>query len=174
MPSEAKQLRTDGLLSGEDVGNWRFWIRREWLCAVAFFHEEFISDFPLGYYVALGAIVILTALLLVFHTQIVDWLTPFSQWLHEYVFLVPRSVHIVTISVSLKFGWLVPIGILFVLSFPPVICLAVSYCSPLIYLPSFSVMKLSPYSVVSSGVYGLDLVSSLQVHSSEKSAISSM
>ncbi|PBK98541.1 hypothetical protein ARMGADRAFT_580197 [Armillaria gallica] len=86
MPSEAKQLRTDGLLSGEDVGNWRFRIRREWL----------------WYYVALGAIVILTALLLVFHTQIVDWLTPFSQWLHD-----------------LKFGWLVPIGILFVLSFPP-------------------------------------------------------
>ncbi|PBK63619.1 hypothetical protein ARMSODRAFT_529527 [Armillaria solidipes] len=46
-PSEAKQLRTDGLLGGEDVGNWRFWIRREWF----------------WYYVALGVIVILTALL---------------------------------------------------------------------------------------------------------------
>ncbi|KAK0473594.1 hypothetical protein IW261DRAFT_1306799, partial [Armillaria novae-zelandiae] len=85
-PSEAKQLNSDGLLGGEDIGNWRFWIRREWL----------------WYYVALGVIVILTALLLILHTQIVDWLTPFSQWLHD-----------------LKFGWLVPIGILFVLSFPP-------------------------------------------------------
>ncbi|KAK0218748.1 hypothetical protein IW262DRAFT_1297892 [Armillaria fumosa] len=55
-PSEAKQLNSDGLLGGEDVENWRFWIRREWL----------------WYYVALGVIVILTALLLIFHTQIVD------------------------------------------------------------------------------------------------------
>ncbi len=104
MPSEAKQLRTDGLLNGRTLEIGDFGFEENGYVRLPFFHEEFISDFPLGYYVALGAIVILTALLLVFHTQIVDWLTPFSQWLHEYVFLVPRSVHIVTISVSLKFG----------------------------------------------------------------------
>ncbi|KAK0187211.1 hypothetical protein F5146DRAFT_1063944 [Armillaria mellea] len=85
-PSEAKQLRTDGLLSGEDARNWRFWIRKEWF----------------WYYVALGLIVTLTTLMLVFHNQIINWFTPFSHWLHD-----------------LKFGWLVPIGIIFVLSFPP-------------------------------------------------------
>ncbi|KAK0501181.1 hypothetical protein EDD18DRAFT_1347265 [Armillaria luteobubalina] len=68
-PSEAKQLNNNGLLGGEDGGNWRFWIRREWL----------------WYYVALGAIIILTALLLIFHTQIVDWLAPFSRLLLEFI-----------------------------------------------------------------------------------------
>ncbi|KAK0502325.1 hypothetical protein EDD18DRAFT_687351 [Armillaria luteobubalina] len=85
-PSEAKQLRTDGLLSGEDARNWRFWFRKEWF----------------WYYIALGVILTLTTLMLVFHNQIIDWLTPFTRWLHD-----------------LKFGWLVPIGIIFVLSFPP-------------------------------------------------------
>lgn len=36
-PSEAKQLRTNGMLSGEDVRNWRFWFRREWFCALPSF-----------------------------------------------------------------------------------------------------------------------------------------
>ncbi|KAK0473596.1 hypothetical protein IW261DRAFT_1569658 [Armillaria novae-zelandiae] len=85
-PSEAKQLRTGGLLSGEDARNWRFWIRREWF----------------WYYVVLSVILTLTTLMLVFHNQIINWLTPFTRWLHD-----------------LKFGWLVPIGIIFVLSFPP-------------------------------------------------------
>ncbi|KAK0200346.1 hypothetical protein DFS33DRAFT_1360713 [Desarmillaria ectypa] len=84
-PSEAKELKT-GVLSWEVVGKWRFWIRREWL----------------WYYVALVIILVLTALMTLYHKQIVDWLTPVTRWLHD-----------------LKFGWLVPIGILFVISFPP-------------------------------------------------------
>ncbi|KAG7439227.1 uncharacterized protein BT62DRAFT_1081717 [Guyanagaster necrorhizus] len=84
-PSEAKELKT-GVLSWEVIGKWQFWFRREWL----------------WYYVALGMILILTALMTIYHQQIVDWLTPVSRWLHD-----------------LKFGWLVPIGILFVISFPP-------------------------------------------------------
>ncbi|KAJ3782364.1 hypothetical protein GGU11DRAFT_748191 [Lentinula aff. detonsa] len=56
----------------------------------------------LWYYVAVVIISIITVLITIFHDQIVGWLTPFTQWLHD-----------------LKFGWLVPIGILFVISFPP-------------------------------------------------------
>ncbi|KAG6809198.1 hypothetical protein H0H92_001185 [Tricholoma furcatifolium] len=48
------------------------------------------------YYVALVVILVLTALITIFHTQIVDWLTPVTRWMYQ-----------------LKFGWLVPIGILF-------------------------------------------------------------
>ncbi|KAK0187210.1 hypothetical protein F5146DRAFT_1063939 [Armillaria mellea] len=84
-PSEAKELKT-GVFSWEVIGKWRFWIRREWL----------------WYYVALVIILTLTALMTLYHKQIVDWLTPVSKWLHD-----------------IKFGWLVPIGILFVISFPP-------------------------------------------------------
>ncbi|KAK0447378.1 uncharacterized protein EV420DRAFT_1568434 [Desarmillaria tabescens] len=84
-PSEAKELKT-GVFSWEVMGKWRFWFRREWL----------------WYYVALVIILVLTALMTLYHKQIVDWLTPVSRWLHD-----------------LSFGWLVPIGILFVISFPP-------------------------------------------------------
>ncbi|KAJ3969958.1 hypothetical protein EV361DRAFT_918341 [Lentinula raphanica] len=84
-PSEAKELQT-GAIDFKAMMNWRFWIRREWL----------------WYYVALVVISIITVLITIFHDQIVDWLTPFTQWLH-----------------GIKFGWLVPIGILFVISFPP-------------------------------------------------------
>ncbi len=43
-PSEAKELKT-GVFSWEVMGKWRFWIRREWLCALSPFTERFISDF---------------------------------------------------------------------------------------------------------------------------------
>ncbi|KAF9467631.1 hypothetical protein BDZ94DRAFT_1248593 [Collybia nuda] len=84
-PSEAKELKT-GVFDWKTLGQWRFWIRREWL----------------WYYVALVVILVLTTLMTIYHKQIVDWLTPVTRWLHD-----------------LKFGWLVPIGVLFVISFPP-------------------------------------------------------
>lgn len=56
-----------------------------------------------GYYVLFVVILVITALVTLYHKQIVGWLTPVTRWLHD-----------------LKFGWLVPIGILFVISFPPV------------------------------------------------------
>lgn len=55
---------------------------------------------------------------------------------------------------SLKFGWLVPIAILFVISFPPVTCIPIFYNVVLNLLTSFSVMKSSQYFVASYGVYG--------------------
>jgi uncharacterized membrane protein YdjX (TVP38/TMEM64 family) len=56
----------------------------------------------LWYYVIGNVILIISILITVYHTQIVHWLTP-----------VTHSMH------SLKFGWLIPIAILFVISFPP-------------------------------------------------------
>ena len=32
-PSEQKELARDGLFDWKTLLNWRFWIRREWLCA---------------------------------------------------------------------------------------------------------------------------------------------
>ncbi|KDR72938.1 hypothetical protein GALMADRAFT_252295 [Galerina marginata CBS 339.88] len=84
-PSEAKELRT-GAIDWKTLSSPKFWIRREWL----------------WYYVILVVILTITALVTIYHKQIVTWLTPVTLWLHD-----------------LKFGWLVPIGILFVLSFPP-------------------------------------------------------
>ncbi|KAF8057598.1 hypothetical protein FPV67DRAFT_1528121 [Lyophyllum atratum] len=84
-PSEERQLKS-GVLDWKTLGNWRFWFRREWL----------------WYYVALVLILVVTALVTIYHKQIVEWLTPVTRWLHD-----------------LRFGWLVPIGVLFVISFPP-------------------------------------------------------
>lgn len=63
------------------------------------------------------------------------------------------------LNISLKFGWLVPIGILFVLSFPPVLALSPPSKLELILLVSFLVTKSSLSFVASSGVYGLVLQS---------------
>ncbi|KAJ7280223.1 hypothetical protein C8J57DRAFT_1301983 [Mycena rebaudengoi] len=84
-PSEAKAL-SEGLFTWKQVLNWRFWFRREWLT----------------YYIILVVILAITALVTIYHEQIVEFLTPVTKWLHD-----------------LKFGWLVPIGVLFVISFPP-------------------------------------------------------
>ncbi|KAF8630557.1 hypothetical protein AX17_005369 [Amanita inopinata Kibby_2008] len=84
-PSEAQALKS-GTLDWKTLSNWRFWIRKQWR----------------WYYVALIIILVITALVTLYHKQIVHWLTPMTRWLHD-----------------LRFGWLVPIGILFVISFPP-------------------------------------------------------
>jgi len=56
----------------------------------------------LWYYVIGGVILVITILITVFDKQIVKWLTPATHWMHD-----------------LSFGWLIPIAILFVISFPP-------------------------------------------------------
>ncbi|KAF9560438.1 hypothetical protein CPC08DRAFT_690092 [Agrocybe pediades] len=84
-PSELKELKT-GAIDWKTLASRKFWIRREWL----------------WYYVLLVITLVLVALMTIYHKQIVQWLTPFTKWVHD-----------------LKFGWLVPIGILFVISFPP-------------------------------------------------------
>ncbi|TEB08865.1 hypothetical protein FA13DRAFT_1587221, partial [Coprinellus micaceus] len=86
-PSELKELQS-GAINWEAMRKWRFWIRREWLCE---------------YYVILVLILVITVLVSVYHKQIVHWLTPAAEWLH-----------------NTTGGWLVPIAVLFVISFPPV------------------------------------------------------
>ncbi|EKM77274.1 hypothetical protein AGABI1DRAFT_130686 [Agaricus bisporus var. burnettii JB137-S8] len=84
-PSEEKEMKT-GAIDWKSVTNWRFWIRKEWI----------------WYYVALVVILVIVALMTIYHKQIVHWLTPVTRWLHD-----------------LSFGWIVPIAVLFVISFPP-------------------------------------------------------
>ncbi|KAF9476136.1 hypothetical protein BDN70DRAFT_882777 [Pholiota conissans] len=84
-PSEQKELDS-GAIDWKTISRPGFWFRRDWL----------------WFYVGFIVILVLTALITIYHTQIVHWLQPFTQWLHGF-----------------KFGWLVPIGILFVISFPP-------------------------------------------------------
>ncbi|KAF9443820.1 hypothetical protein P691DRAFT_382491 [Macrolepiota fuliginosa MF-IS2] len=84
-PSEQKELGS-GAIDWKAMMKWRFWIRKEWI----------------WYYIIIVIILVLTALMTLYHTQIVDWLTPVTKWLHD-----------------LSFGWIVPIAVLFVISFPP-------------------------------------------------------
>ncbi|VDB95861.1 unnamed protein product [Peniophora sp. CBMAI 1063] len=56
----------------------------------------------LWYYILTAVIVAVVALVTIFHTQIVDYLKPAATFLKD-----------------LPAGWLIPIGILFVISFPP-------------------------------------------------------
>lgn len=75
-----------------------------------------------GYYVALVAILVLVALMTIYHKQIVDWLTPVTRWLHEWAWICCSVICILTTkhSSSLPVGWIVPIAVLFIISFPPV------------------------------------------------------
>ncbi|KII84780.1 hypothetical protein PLICRDRAFT_146272 [Plicaturopsis crispa FD-325 SS-3] len=85
-PSEAEELAKPSLFHWRTYANWRFWIRKEWA----------------WYYVILVIIMTATALISIYHDQIVEALKPATNWMH-----------------NLPFGWLIPIGILFVISFPP-------------------------------------------------------
>ncbi|KAF7305550.1 hypothetical protein HMN09_00807900 [Mycena chlorophos] len=84
-PSEAKALST-GLFDWRAWLNWHYWAKKEYI----------------KYYIILAVILTFTALISIYHDDIVKWLTPVTKFLH-----------------SFKYGWLVPIGILFVISFPP-------------------------------------------------------
>ncbi|KAI0293888.1 snare associated Golgi protein-domain-containing protein [Multifurca ochricompacta] len=85
-PSEAAELAREGVFDWKTLSSWRFWFRREWL----------------WYYVILILLTIITALITIFHRQIVDKLTPAAHWVK-----------------GLPGGWAIPIAILFVISFPP-------------------------------------------------------
>ena len=52
--------------------------------------------------IILVIILVFTALITIYHKQIETWLRPAANWMQ-----------------SLKFGWLIPVAILFVISFPP-------------------------------------------------------
>ncbi|KAI0819566.1 snare associated Golgi protein-domain-containing protein [Trametes gibbosa] len=65
---------------------WRYWFRKDWL----------------WYYIAFVVCLVGVILFTVYHKQIVNWLKPAADWMHD-----------------LPFGWTIPIGVLFVISFPP-------------------------------------------------------
>lgn len=61
------------------------------LCVLTFVRVQLVADIVLarlGYYVAFVLILTITALTSIYHKQIVEWLTPVTKWLHEYVFPV--------------------------------------------------------------------------------------
>ncbi|KAH9964715.1 hypothetical protein BGW80DRAFT_1179303 [Lactifluus volemus] len=85
-PSEAAELARTSVFDWKTLTNWRFWIRREWL----------------WYYVIAILLTVITALITIYHRQIVDKLTPAAHWMKD-----------------LPGGWSIPIAILFIISFPP-------------------------------------------------------
>ncbi|KAL5485629.1 hypothetical protein ACEPAI_6670 [Sanghuangporus weigelae] len=85
-PSEHALLNRKGIIDWKKMMNWRFWIRREWL----------------WYYVILGIILIIFALVSIYDRQIVRALQPATQKIK-----------------NLPGGWAIPIAIFFVISFPP-------------------------------------------------------
>ncbi|KAH8094478.1 snare associated Golgi protein-domain-containing protein [Cristinia sonorae] len=85
-PSEAAELKKDGVFDWQAMKSWRFWIRKEWT----------------WYYVVGVILIVLVTLMTVYHKQIVNWLQPAANWMHD-----------------LPAGWIIPIAIFFVISFPP-------------------------------------------------------
>jgi len=83
-PSENKAMKS-GVLDLEEHDELEVLFRRE--CYVSY--QSFPTKYPSsechisGYYVALVIILVLTGLMTIYHTQIVNWLTPATRWLHE-------------------------------------------------------------------------------------------
>ncbi|KAJ3840659.1 hypothetical protein F5878DRAFT_56617, partial [Lentinula raphanica] len=89
-PSESQALSEIGNHSG--FINWKKIASKKFL-----FSKEGLK------YIATAAVIItIVVLFAVYHEDIVIWLTPATQWCHDH-----------------KFGWLIPVGLLFILSFPP-------------------------------------------------------
>ncbi|WWC71080.1 uncharacterized protein I206_105033 [Kwoniella pini CBS 10737] len=81
-----REFLSKGMIDWKKLSGWRFWIRKEW-----------------WYWYILAIVgVVLVILMSLYHDQIVDWMTPFANWMKK-----------------LPGGWAIPIGIFFVISFPP-------------------------------------------------------
>ncbi|KZO96605.1 hypothetical protein CALVIDRAFT_498406 [Calocera viscosa TUFC12733] len=85
---EAEEDEDDGgsLFDFKKMKSWRFWLRKQWI----------------PWYIIGILLIVLTALMTIYHTQIVAWLTPAATWMRD-----------------LPAGWTIPVVILFVISFPP-------------------------------------------------------
>lgn len=87
-PSELKELKT-GAIDWKALMNWRFWVRKEWICTLLLLFTLFLSMLKLlvlalvGWYVAAVIVTAVTVLVTIFHKEIVGWLTPATRWLHE-------------------------------------------------------------------------------------------
>ena len=85
----------------------------------------------LGYYVIAIILSVITALITIYHHQIVAQLTPAAHTVKKSVVVIRASclssfflnlvlILLIMISASLPGGWVIPIAILFIISFPPV------------------------------------------------------
>jgi len=127
-----------------------------------------ISNPLLGYYVIAIILSVITALITIYHHQIVAQLTPAAHSVKRSViicisflsrfFLNPALLLLIMISISLPGGWAIPIAILFIISFPPVRdVLRVPGLPPVDHMyHSSSVTKSLPFFVALFGVFGSD------------------
>jgi len=70
------------------VFNWRTYavvkyIRRPLPFCISFILNCHINALPSAYYIALIVICVLVILMSVFHKEIVNWLKPAADWMHE-------------------------------------------------------------------------------------------
>jgi hypothetical protein len=86
-PSEMRALKFRlGEVDWKTMASRKFWLRKEWLCALLGLPFCAIAYLLIsGYYVILVIILIITALASMYHKQIVTWLTPYTKWVYEYV-----------------------------------------------------------------------------------------
>ena len=82
-PSELRELGT-GAIEWKRVMSWRFWFRKEWACSsLTLFLRIATDEEHIVYYVISVVLIVLVALMTVYHVQIVHWLTPVATWLRD-------------------------------------------------------------------------------------------
>ncbi|CAE6474183.1 cytoplasm protein [Rhizoctonia solani AG-1 IA] len=84
-PSEKEDLER-GIVNWKKVFRWQTWLKKKYI----------------PWYIGLVIITALTVLMTLYHKEIVHWLRPAADWMHEF-----------------SVGWLIPIVVLFIISFPP-------------------------------------------------------
>ncbi|EUC62843.1 membrane protein TVP38 [Rhizoctonia solani AG-3 Rhs1AP] len=84
-PSEKEDLER-GVVDWKKVFRWQTWMKKKYI----------------PWYILLAVISTLTILMTLYHKEIVHWLRPAANWMHDF-----------------SVGWLIPIIVLFVISFPP-------------------------------------------------------
>ncbi|CAE6383320.1 unnamed protein product [Rhizoctonia solani] len=85
-PSEKEDLER-GVVDWKKVLRWQTWLKKKYI----------------PWYILLAVISTLTILMTLYHKEIVHWLRPAANWMHDF-----------------SVGWLIPIIVLFVISFPPI------------------------------------------------------
>lgn len=89
-PSEVKELKS-GAFDWPRLMKWRFWIRKEWICTssalrsyIYLYATPADQELPLylGWYLALAVLATLTALMTIYHEEIVAWLEPAADWMY--------------------------------------------------------------------------------------------
>ena len=180
-PSEAKELES-GPVDWKRLLTRKFWFRREWICTLSSSSSSKVDDWVYwmdpGYYVILTVILVITTLIVLFHKQIVTWLTPVAIWLYEYVHFIhlPTTVpNVINFQPQSRLASSNCHIVRYIVSSGKKILLAISfvYCQCW-YLFSCLGMKSSPFYVVLSGDFGLVLPSSQLVHYLAKLATFSM